>query len=150
MSEQNKNVSAVEWEDIPAEKFEIIGTDDFSGDIIARPKVSYWADAWRRFRENKIALVALIILVIMVIMVIIGPGISGYNFEQRNTDEINQLPSAEHWFGTDDLAATCLPVFPGWPRIADHRYCRRGCLPALWAVSMAVLPPILAASWTIS
>ena len=25
MSEQNKNVSAVEWEDIPAEKFEIIG-----------------------------------------------------------------------------------------------------------------------------
>ena len=103
MSEQNKNVSAVEWEDIPAEKFEIIGTDDFSGDIIARPKVSYWADAWRRFRENKIALVALIILVIMVIMVIIGPGISGYNFEQMNTDEINQLPSAEHWFGTDDL-----------------------------------------------
>ena len=103
MSEQNKNVSAVEWEDIPAEKLEIIGTDDFSGDIIARPKVSYWADAWRRFRENKIALVALIILVIMVIMVIIGPGISGYNFEQMNTDEINQLPSAEHWFGTDDL-----------------------------------------------
>ena len=103
MSEQNKNVSAVEWEDIPAEKFEIIGTDDFSGDIIARPKVSYWADAWRRFRENKIALVALIILVIMVIMVIIGPGISGYNFEQMNTDEINHLPSAEHWFGTDDL-----------------------------------------------
>ena len=103
MSEQNKNVSAVEWEDIPAEKFEIIGTDDFSGDIIARPKVSYWADAWRRFRENKIALDALIILVIMVIMVIIGPGISGYNFEQMNTDEINQLPSAEHWFGTDDL-----------------------------------------------
>ena len=103
MSEQNKNVSAVEWEDIPAEKFEIIGTDDFSADIIARPKVSYWADAWRRFRENKIALVALIILVIMVIMVIIGPGISGYNFEQMNTDEINQLPSAEHWFGTDDL-----------------------------------------------
>lgn len=103
MSEQNKNVSAVEWEDIPAEKFEIIGTDDFSGDIIACPKVSYWADAWRRFRENKIALVALIILVILVIMVIIGPGISGYNFEQMNTDEINQLPSAEHWFGTDDL-----------------------------------------------
>ena len=114
MSEQNKNVSAVEWEDIPAEKFEIIGTDDFSGDIIARPKVSYWADAWRRFRENKIALVALIILVIMVIMVIIGPGISGYNFEQMNTDEINQLPSAEPWFGTDDLGRDLLArVFQG-------------------------------------
>ncbi len=103
MSEENKNVSATEWEDIPAEKFEIIGTDDFSGDIIARPKVSYWADAWRRFRENKIALVALIILILMVIFVVIGPGISGYNYEEMNTAEINQLPSAKHWFGTDDL-----------------------------------------------
>lgn len=103
MSEQNKNVSATEWEDIPAEKFEIIGTDDFSGDMIARPKISYWADAWRRFKENKIALVALIILILMVVMVIIGPGISGYNFEQMNTAELNQLPSASHWFGTDDL-----------------------------------------------
>ena len=103
MSEQNKNVSATEWEDIPAEKFEIIGTDDFSGDMIARPKISYWADAWRRFKENRIALVALIILILMVVMVIIGPGISGYNFEQMNTAELNQLPSASHWFGTDDL-----------------------------------------------
>jgi len=51
-TEENKVTSATEWEDIPAEKFQIIGTDDFSGDIIARPKVGYWADAWRRFREN--------------------------------------------------------------------------------------------------
>ena len=38
-TEENKVTSATEWEDIPAEKFQIIGTDDFSGDIIARPKV---------------------------------------------------------------------------------------------------------------
>ena len=102
-TEENKVTSATEWEDIPAEKFQIIGTDDFSGDIIARPKVGYWADAWRRFRENKIALVALIILVLMVIMVIFGPAISGYNFEQMDTSAINQTPNAQHWFGTDSL-----------------------------------------------
>ena len=102
-TEENKVTSATEWEDIPAEKFQIIGTDDFSGDIIARPKVGYWADAWRRFRENKIALVALIILVVMVIMVIFGPAISGYNFEQMDTSAINQTPNAQHWFGTDSL-----------------------------------------------
>ena len=103
MAEENKIISGTEWEDIPAEKFEIIGTDDFSGDIIARPKVGYWADAWRRFKENKIALMALIILALMLVMVIIGPGISGYNFEEMNTEQINQLPSSEHWFGTDAL-----------------------------------------------
>ena len=103
MSEEKKVTSATEWEDIPAEKFQIIGTDDFSGDIIARPKVGYWADAWRRFRENKIALVALIILIVLLFMVIFGPAISGYNFEQMDTSAINQLPNSEHWFGTDSL-----------------------------------------------
>ena len=101
-TEQNIH-SAAEWEDIPAEKFEIIGTDDFSGDIIARPKIGYWADAWRRLKENKIALVALIVLLLLIVMVCIGPAISGYNFEQMDTSAINQKPSAEHWFGTDSL-----------------------------------------------
>lgn len=95
--------SLQEWADIPEDKFKIIGTDDFSGDVIARPKVGYWADAWRRFKENKIALVALGIMLLLVFMVIFGPAISGYDFEQMDTSAINQSPSAEHWFGTDAL-----------------------------------------------
>ena len=104
MIDANKRIDTQqEWEDIPAEKFKTIGTDDFSGDVIARPKVGYWADAWRRFKENKIALVALIIMLFLLFMVIFGPAISGYNFEQMDTTAINQKPSAEHWFGTDAL-----------------------------------------------
>ena len=80
-TEGNKVTSAVEWEDIPAEKFQIIGTDDFSADVIARPKIGYWADAWRRLKENKIALIALIVLLILVFMVNFGPMISGYSFD---------------------------------------------------------------------
>ena len=102
-TEGNKVTSAVEWEDIPAEKFQIIGPDDFSADVIARPKIGYWADAWRRLKENKIALIALIVLLILVFMVTFGPMISGYSFEQIDTEAINQRPSAEHWFGTDSL-----------------------------------------------
>ena len=102
-TEGNKVTSAVEWEDIPAEKFQIIGTDDFSADVIARPKIGYWADAWRRLKENKIALIALIVLLILVFMVTFGPMISGYSFEQIDTEAINRRPSAEHWFGTDSL-----------------------------------------------
>ena len=33
-TEENKVTSATEWEDIPAEKFQIIGTDDFFGGIV--------------------------------------------------------------------------------------------------------------------
>lgn len=104
MIDANKKIdSAQKWEDISEEKFKIIGTDDFSGDVIARPKVGYWADAWRRFKENKIALVALVIMLTLLFMVTFGPAISGYDFEVMDTTAINQKPSAEHWFGTDAL-----------------------------------------------
>ena len=88
---------------IPKEKFEIIGTDDFSGDIIARPRIGYWADAWRRLRQNKVATVSLFFLLLMVIMVIIGPYLNGINYEAVDNTAINQAPSAAHWFGTDAL-----------------------------------------------
>ena len=36
-------------------------------------------------------------------MVIFGPKISGYAFEEIDTNAINQAPSGKHWFGTDAL-----------------------------------------------
>lgn len=88
--------------DIPDEKFTIIGIDK-DAEAPSRPRVGYWKDAWRRLRENKVAFVALIILLILIFFIIFGPAISGYEFEQIDADAINQGPSAEHWFGTDDL-----------------------------------------------
>lgn len=85
------------------EAFEIIGVNDKEMERKGRPPVSYWSDAWRRYKENKIALVALVILVILVVMVIIGPSLSGYAFEATNTKLKNLPPSSEHWFGTDEL-----------------------------------------------
>ena len=104
MAEETMGMGPIPKEEpIPKEKFTVIGTDDFSGDLIARPQVSYWADAWRRFRQNKIALVALVVLAVMVVMVIIGPHLNGIAFEEIDQDALNQGPSAEHWFGTDNL-----------------------------------------------
>lgn len=89
-------------ENIPDEKFTIIGIDK-DAEAPTRPRVGYWRDAWRRLKENKVAFAALIILLILVFFIIFGPAISGYEFEQIDADAINKGPSAEHWFGTDDL-----------------------------------------------
>lgn len=69
---------------------------------IARPSITYWSDAWRRFKENKIALIAMIILAILVLMAIFVPIVSPYNFKEI-VNAKNMAPSAQHWFGTDDL-----------------------------------------------
>ncbi len=90
-------------EKIDASSFEIIGTSENQGDIIARPRVGYFKDAWRRFKENKVALIAMCILLLLIVMVVIGPALSGYEFESVDKAARNQGPSSTHWFGTDKL-----------------------------------------------
>ena len=38
-------------ENIPDEMFEIIGLEK-DEEVPARPRIGYWADAWRRFKED--------------------------------------------------------------------------------------------------
>lgn len=82
--------------------FNKISEEEKSSEFIARPVVTYWSDAWRRFKKNKLALISLIILIVLTVMVIIGPSLTGYNFNEIVGDP-NQKPNSEFWFGTDDL-----------------------------------------------
>jgi oligopeptide transport system permease protein len=90
-------------EHIPAEKFKIIGIRPEESEEIVRPQISYLQDVWRRFRQNRIALVALIILIFLTLLVVFGPSLSGYEFEAVDRTARNQFPSLKHWFGTDKL-----------------------------------------------
>lgn len=92
----------VRYEEIDSSKFKLIGADNKSSEFIARPVVTYWSDAWRRFRANKAAMVAFVILILLTVMVIIGPIVSGYSFKEA-VGEPNQFPSAKFWFGTDEI-----------------------------------------------
>ncbi len=83
--------------------FEKLPESEKNAEVLARPKVTYWSDAWRRFRQNKVAVLALIILAVMVVMVIIGPMLTGYRFDKGDYKLKNALPSAAHLFGTDQL-----------------------------------------------
>ncbi|CAM2776082.1 ABC transporter permease [Hathewaya histolytica] len=98
MSEITKNKI-----DITKEKFKFIEKDERYSEKILRPSMTYWQDAWRRLKQNKIAILALIVLAIITIMTIIGPTISGKNFAQTNNELINMSPSSQNWFGTDNL-----------------------------------------------
>ena len=72
-------------------------------DKMTRPSLTYWSDAWRRFKSNKVAMVSAVILLIIILMAIFQPMVSKYAYDEQDWMSINQGPSAEHWFGTDDL-----------------------------------------------
>nr|WP_307230245.1 ABC transporter permease [Bacillus chungangensis] len=68
---------------------------------ITRPTVSYWSDAWRRLKMNKLAMVGLAIIILLVMMAIIGPYLNDFTYYEQDYTKKNLRPNAEHWFGTD-------------------------------------------------
>ena len=88
---------------IPLEKFRPIPAEQKDSEFLARPKITYWSDAWRRFKQNKIALAALVLLGVLIFMVAFGPMLSGHDFEKGVRSDRNLSPSGTYWFGTDEL-----------------------------------------------
>jgi len=70
---------------------------------IARPSLSYAQDAWRRFRQNWVALIGLGLLLLLGMIAIFGPYLSPHTYYATNLALKNHAPSREFWFGSDDL-----------------------------------------------
>ncbi len=70
--------------------------------------VSYWKDAWRRLKKNKIAMVALVIIGVLVIFAVVGPYLSPYTYSQQIRGDENLFPCFKHPFGTDKLGRDLL------------------------------------------
>ncbi|MBS5130393.1 MAG: ABC transporter permease [Lachnospiraceae bacterium] len=83
--------------------FERVGTKGLSGEELGKKALTYWADVWRRFRENKLALFGMILLVTIVVLLFVGPIISGKDYQYMDPSQKDLLPNSEYWFGTDDM-----------------------------------------------
>ena len=83
--------------------FTIVGVDESATESFARKPVTYWGDAMRRFRQNKVAVFGLFLLCAMILMTIVVPMVSPYDYSKQDLPSRKQWPSAAHWFGTDDL-----------------------------------------------
>ncbi|SHH32616.1 ABC transporter permease [Sporanaerobacter acetigenes] len=97
------NVKQPEKLNVSKDMFEIVGKDEMNYDKIVRPSLTYWADAWRRLKENKLAIMSIIILIIVVAMAFIGPHLRPWAYDDQDFSVINKGPDSVHWFGTDDL-----------------------------------------------
>ncbi len=48
--------------DIDKELFTPLSEEEKKFEEIVRPSIGYWADAWRRLKNNKVALISLIMI----------------------------------------------------------------------------------------
>ena len=68
-----------------------------------RPE-SLWADAWKRLRRNRAAVLAGIFLIAVGAVALVAPWIPGLADPTAQNLELGASPpSAAHWFGTDEL-----------------------------------------------
>ncbi|NOU68140.1 MULTISPECIES: ABC transporter permease [Paenibacillus] len=84
-------------------KFAPVSNKSLTGEVIVRPSLNYWQDAWRRLKKNRLAMAGLIILVALIVLSIIVPFVSSYDYQTQNLKLKNAVPSSSHFFGTDDF-----------------------------------------------
>ncbi len=68
-----------------------------------RQSTSLWSDGWRRFRQDRMAMLGTGVLLLIVVSILIGPLIYTTPADQINFDQSAAPPSWEHPFGTNDL-----------------------------------------------
>ncbi len=81
--------------------FEKLDDSEKNSDFIAVESKTYFQDAWKRFKQNKLALGGLVVITIIILFAIFGPIVSSYSYDGVDAAMRNSLPSLKHWMGTD-------------------------------------------------
>lgn len=68
-----------------------------------QPEVGPRGSVRSMFRVNRAALLGLILIVLMILVAVFAPLIARYDPNKINLVEMRRPPSADHWFGTDDM-----------------------------------------------
>lgn len=82
-------------------RFQPLPNRQAEAERITTPPISFAADAWRRFKANRLALLGLIVLLIFLFACFVGPLLTPWDPTTQNLAGRDQPPSAQHWFGTD-------------------------------------------------
>jgi len=67
------------------------------------PHLTYWNDAWIRFKSNRASFAMLWVLAALALLAFIGPFLSSYSYTEIHLELKNTPPGALYWFGSDEL-----------------------------------------------
>ena len=87
--------------ELTPDMFEKLDDSKKNSEKISYESKTYLADAWNRFKANKLALIGLCFLAIMAICSILVPILSKYTYDGQDMANTFAGPSMEHLLGTD-------------------------------------------------
>jgi ABC-type dipeptide/oligopeptide/nickel transport system permease subunit len=74
-----------------------------AGGVSVQKGVSFWAAAWRRFKQNKMALSSGVFVVILILLAALAPVVTPHRYDTTNYEHLRERSSPQFIFGTDDL-----------------------------------------------
>ncbi|WP_319371835.1 ABC transporter permease [uncultured Ilyobacter sp.] len=81
------------WERVPKENLE--------KEKVVRPSLTYWQDAWRRLKQNKLSMIGLVTIVLLFNVAIFGPMVSKFSYEDQNLN-LGNIPPRFEIYKVDD------------------------------------------------
>jgi ABC-type dipeptide/oligopeptide/nickel transport system permease subunit len=69
---------------------------------------SLWADALRRLAKNRLAMAGLVVVVLLILLAIFADVLAPYPYTKTNFGRLNEGPSRDYPFGTDQLGRDML------------------------------------------
>jgi oligopeptide transport system permease protein len=86
---------------IAKDRFKPAVMDSGKSEEINKPSLTFWQDAWMRVRKNKGALVSLIVMGLIIMLALVGPLVSGREFDKQNVRHNNLPPKIQ---GLDNVS----------------------------------------------
>ena len=86
-----------------------VATDEEKRQLfMMRESITYWKDAMRRFRKNRVAMASLIVIILIAGFAFVGPFFSPYTYDQQIRGDERMGPCLAHPFGTDAIGRDML------------------------------------------
>ncbi len=79
---------------LPASAFEPVHVDR-KVQVLSRPSLSYWQDAWRRLKANRRAFISLYIVIGLLLFTIAGPWVWQVDPSAQDLDQVSKAPGAD-------------------------------------------------------
>lgn len=89
-----------------AERSKLASTKSLADELIPGSDLrhrSLWQDAIRRLLHNRLSVIGLFVLALLLVAAIFGPYLAPYSYTEQDLMNVAQMPSADHWLGTDEI-----------------------------------------------
>lgn len=100
--------------ELSSHDFEPLQSDE-QHELISRPSLSYWQDAWVRLRKNTRAIISLWIIIGLALFTLVGPFLWNVDPALQNLNQVSQSPA---WAKSAEVVAP----YQSWPGVRIENY----------------------------